>query len=144
MDSNIYDWGCAPSPTSRIDLETILLEADGTTLSKPSIDEDEKDLIEQGVFFEPDDLPIQIAKGADNRCHANTAACWDANRDKCVIATGYALFNDVWMQHSWLMLKSSNSEEEPTIIETTYAAKLYFGILLNNQQSEEFLYNNFH
>lgn len=75
-----------------------------------------------------------IIKGEPSRCHSNSAAIWDANRDKCSICTGYALSRDgMWRQHTWVATSAGD------IVETTVRRVCYFGYVLSEEESEEFL-----
>jgi len=126
-------------------LEKILLELGGDKFCLPKDGEDDIDLLlVEGHFYAPEDLVIHKMIGEDHRCHANSAACWAENRDNCLIVTGYALFNDIWMQHTWVMVGDVENGNEPTLVETTVLADEYFGVVLTPEQCEEFFENNWH
>ncbi|HAS8541320.1 TPA: hypothetical protein I7730_16170 [Vibrio vulnificus] len=125
-------------------LEKVLLSFSGDRFTKPSSPEDDiNELLSSGLCYAPEDLLVTSMPGEAHRCHANAAACWEANRETCLIVTGYALFNGTWMQHSWLMSYDPYSGDEATLIETTEKADDYFGIILTPEQCEEFLKHNF-
>ena len=72
--------------------------------------------------------------------NSNSALLWDANREKCQIATGYALSADgCWRQHSWVVQPLTTKYR---IWETTEKRIAYFGFILNDEECEEFYYNN--
>ncbi|ELP5898612.1 hypothetical protein QTV49_000486 [Vibrio vulnificus] len=124
-------------------LEKILLELVGEKFCQPKEGEEDIDsLISEGLFYAPEDLVIKKMIGDDHRCHANSAACWAANRDNCLIVTGYALFNDIWMQHIWVMVGDAENGNEPTLVETTVLADEYFGVVLTPEQCRAFFENN--
>lgn len=124
-------------------LKSSLLELGGERFSFPRAEEDDIDaLITDGLAFAPDDLMIATMPGDDHRCHNNSAECWNVNRDKSLIVTGYALFDSTWMQHTWLMCGDVDNGSEPTLVETTEIADEYYGIVLNQEQCELFYQNN--
>ena len=76
-------------------------------------------------------------RGEPCRCHSNSAACWDENRELCRICTGYALSKDgVWRQHSWVLTNDG------TVVETTEKRVQYFGYVMTEEECEEFLESN--
>lgn len=77
-------------------------------------------------------------KGEPCRCHSNSALCWDENRERCRICTGYALSKDgMWRQHSWVY-----DLIDKVVIETTEKRVAYWGILLEVPECEAFLMSN--
>ena len=64
-------------------------------------------------------------------------ACFFHIKYNFKIITGYALYNDEWIQHSWGFSKNN-------IIETTKIKfKLYYGYELTPEESEEFCFSNY-
>ena len=67
-------------------------------------------------------------------CHSNVAELYEDKGYK--IATGWALSSDgLWRQHSWCI-------DNKTIIETTKKRKKYFGFVLTDTESQEFILLN--
>jgi hypothetical protein len=92
------------------------------------------DLLKRGQLWYGD--RISMMKGEDSRCHKNSAECWNANKDKLAIVTGYALTNDgMWRQHSWCVWGKCRANR---IVETTVARQLYYGIVLSPSECQEF------
>lgn len=96
-------------------------------------DEDAEKVLERGQFFYGSKY---MKKGEDCRCHQNAAYLWDANRDRCQIATGYALSEDgLWRQHSWVVQPMTRTVK---VWETTVERVAYFGVVLNDEECQEF------
>jgi hypothetical protein len=75
--------------------------------------------------------------GEPIRCHANSAALWDANRNKLRLVTGYGLTRDgMWRQHSWCI------DQDDRVVETTVKRLLYYGFILNRDEANLFHLNN--
>lgn len=125
------------------DLEKILLEEDGDSVIE-TMEEDLKDLIEHGTFFELEDYEYEVIPMRGSQCHANSSNFYsnfvdDPNRssEEIAICTGWALSNGKWFQHSWIFMPF-----DEVIIETTEPRDLYYGFVLNDKDTEEFLFNN--
>lgn len=105
-----------------------------------AFDEEDYDAIMQrGQLFYGNHA--QMMPGAPSQCHSNSAYLWDANRGRCQIATGYALSEDgMWRQHSWVVQPLTVSWR---IWETTEKRVAYFGVVFNDDECEEFLWNNY-
>ena len=70
------------------------------------------------------------------QCHSNCAQLWDKHPKTCTIATGWALSKDgIWRQHTWIL-------KARTIIETTEARTMYYGIVLSNEEANSFWWHN--
>lgn len=96
-------------------------------------DEDAEKVLERGQFFYGSKY---MKKGEDCRCHQNVAYLWDANRGRCQIATGYALSEDgLWRQHSWVVQPMTRTVK---VWETTVERVAYFGVVLNDEECQEF------
>jgi len=65
--------------------------------------------------------------GATSRCHANVAARFALGQ--CRFATGYALNDGIWRQHSW------GVNDAGEILETTAPREAYFGIVLDRARA---------
>ena len=92
-------------------------------------------IVNRGQFFRG--YNARMMKGDPCRCHSNSAAMWDANRNKVRIVTGYALTDDgMWCQHTWCIDK----DDKP--IETTEKRLLYYGFILNDDEAQKFLDEN--
>jgi hypothetical protein len=125
------------------DLEKILLDEAGEKVTE-RLEEDLVDLIKHGDFFELEDYEYEVVPMRQSQCHANSATFYsnfvdDTNNseDEIAICTGWALSNGMWVQHSWIYLLFDD-----IIIETTEPRDLYYGIILNREDTNEFLYNN--
>lgn len=115
-----------------------LLEFGGNIACMDLYDEDAEKIMERGQFWYGEHA--RMKKGRPSQCHSNSALLWDANREKCQIATGYALSADgCWRQHSWVVQPLTTKYR---IWETTEKRIAYFGFILNDEECEEFYYNN--
>lgn len=66
------------------------------------------------------------------KCHSNCAKLWSKNPKNNRIATGWALSDDgIWRQHTWI-------HKGKTIIETTEPRTLYFGMVLRDEEANNF------
>lgn len=93
-------------------------------------------LLERGIVFE--EVSVLI-RGEPSHCHENAARMWNEAREVYSIATGYALSADgLWRQHSWL-LRNHPTGRQHRLIETTVKRVKYFGIILDEQDAEEFV-----
>lgn len=83
-------------------------------------------------------LPIKKIDGVSNRCHLNVSDNYiKCKTKKPKIVTGYALHNNVWFQHSWLIKNKMLLETTPIIFEK------YYGYVLTPDESSEFCFNNY-
>lgn len=71
-------------------------------------------------------------RGEEHGCHLNSAKLWRKGPERYGLITGFALSHEVWRSHSWLM----NAKDQ--IIETTYPCELYYGVILDTDESEKF------
>lgn len=120
-----------------IELGKKLMEIGGRGLVIDGSDNDIEKIIERGRPFEIKGRKMMM--GEPSQCHSNTAGLYDSNKDKVNIVTGYALAEDGdWRQHSWGVMK-----EKGKIVETTNKYLAYFGFILTDDESEEFVYDNY-
>lgn len=115
-------------------LESLLVNSAGGKLCRPAYEEDLEKILSRGVLV--DKKGAYLMKGRPNQCHENSALCWDANRDKSSIMTGYCLDGGLWRQHSWVI------DNKGRIVETTFLREAYFGFPLNLEESEYFYFMN--
>jgi hypothetical protein len=118
------------------ELETRLLDLGGTTallfLREPRAGE----LLDRGRSFSGDGA--RRARGKKSDCHANAARLFCRSEGKVRIASGYALSPDgLWRQHSW-----GWDPEKSLVIETTEDRDLYYGYVLDDPESLEFILGN--
>lgn len=127
------------------DLRDILLSEDGETVTEV-LEEDLDRLIDDGEFFDTDEYEIITIGMRQSKCHSNSAAFYENfindennSEDEIEIVTGWALLDGDWVQHSWLLLTYDYQ-----IIETTSLKRdIYYGVRLNNKETELFLYENY-
>ena len=118
------------------DLEKRLLDAGGLVallfLPEPHVGE----LLERGRTF-PECWP-QLRRDKQSDCHRNAARLFCRTKGAVRIASGYALSDDsLWRQHSWGVKAKTRR-----VIETTEHRLRYFGFVLNDAESMEFLLGN--
>jgi hypothetical protein len=58
--------------------------------------------------------------GKPHECHSNAADLWAKGTDKYRLVTGYALMDNHWVSHSWVV-------DDKKLYETTHRFDLYFG-----------------
>ena len=97
-------------------------------------EEDLDKLLTRGELFEPDEVVVR--RMTPSKCHRNCADVYEKNKNLKIV-TGWALLDNVWVQHTWLYDNEYNE-----IIETTEWRERYFGFILNVEESEEFCYSN--
>jgi len=100
-------------------------------------DEDIEKILKNGKLFTKVNKALsKKMRGKTNQCHYNASHCWDANRDKTQLATGFYLTDNIWREHSWVVYNNK-------VIETTdnVAAK-YFGYIMSQEDAEDFLWDN--
>ena len=121
-----------------------LLSTGGVEVCLPIEEEDLDDILKYGQLW--DNLTVKYMTGRPSKCHSNSAALWDANRDSykdghaVIICTGYALSDDgVWRQHSWLVHAKSRANN---LIETTVPRIAYFGFGMPFSMAEDFYWEN--
>lgn len=100
----------------------------------PSKEQDLDKIISRGDKI--DTHNIIFVEGRTNECHENSALLYKNNDSVTEIGTGWALSDDgLWRQHSWAMRGSE-------LIETTVERSVYYGILLKNNEAQEFVNEN--
>lgn len=115
-------------------LKKTLLDIGGWGACIPHIEPDLLKILERGRRFPG---RSKMMRGEPCRCHSNSAACWDENRELCRICTGYALSRDgMWRQHSWVYTNDG------AVVETTEKRVAYFGFVMDEDECEEFLAQN--
>ena len=96
-------------------------------------------LLERGELLEG---CTELVAGESRQCHLNAARLWIKQRKELAIVIGYALSEDgLWRQHSWL-IRHKPDPGEACLIETTLRRVKYFGVILNEAESERFSQNN--
>lgn len=123
-------------------LKNLLLDVGGRGFCNPWMDEPHIDpLLSRGMFWKGDEAYFNY--GAPNRCHSNASCAWMQNRERVVIATGYALSDDgLWRQHSWYFDLFGSDSGGVALVETTSPRIAYFGFVLTYRESELFAYEN--
>lgn len=116
-------------------LKKKLLNIGGYAVILPVIEEDFDKIMWRGELFRK----YTMMRGQRNQCHRNSSLCWEANKDKVDLCTGYGLSKEggVWRQHSWCVSKATG-----VVIETTVGRIAYFGFRMNQDESELFLFEN--
>jgi hypothetical protein len=100
----------------------------------PSKEPDLDRIISKGDEINPHN--IIFTKGRSNECHENSALLYKNGESITEIGTGWALSDDgLWRQHSWAMRGSE-------LVETTVERSVYYGILLKNDEAQEFINKN--
>lgn len=127
-------------PKGMFELRNLLLSFGGEDVCFIGIEEDLNDILAYGQFWFGKNA--KMMKGYMSKCHANSAALWQNNKEKTRICTGYALSDDgMWRQHSWVLQFKERSNQ---IIETTTKRIGYFGFCMNTERCERFANENYY
>ena len=134
--------GVQPMESNRVakmyELRKLLLSFGGSEVCMPGYDEDAQHIIERGQLWYGD--RIHMMKGQPSQCHRNSSYCWEANQDKTVLCTGYALSEDsMWRCHSWLVELRPRKNR---IVETTVPRVAYFGFGMTSDEAWKFYFDN--
>lgn len=113
----------------RTTIDAVLLTHGGTRVVHQD-DQYDGVLARSGAVFRP--KKVTLKKGQERNCHRNSSGLYLLHHPAYRIATGYALLDDVWIRHSWLLAGD-------TIIETTTKFPLYFGVVLDDFQAARFV-----
>ena len=106
----------------------------GYVVAPPSVDRDVPALLERGLVMHG---PIKVKRMRSSMCHQNIFTVWRSKVPRLIaIGTGYALSEDgLWRQHSWGVLRDG-------LLETTAIRSMYFGLLLQGKDAQEFAMRN--
>lgn len=100
----------------------------------PSYEPDSKSLVERGHIISSEN--VIYTKMRDSQCHMNVRYLYLEDDSIDDIATGWALSSDgLWRQHSWAIKNGS-------VVETTVGRDIYYGIILNEEERNEFIKMN--
>jgi hypothetical protein len=97
-------------------------------------------ILERGRLAEP--VNVEYKAGKPNQCHLNTSLEYLAGYPAYRVVAGFALATEepdgdiaggVWVRHSWLQTRNSR------IVETIPSWKLYFGVVLNKEETTHFV-----
>ena len=89
-------------------------------------------LLQRGQLFAEQ---VQLRPGKPNECHFNAATLWFRHTDNSKLVTGYALTDNIWFAHSWVI-------EGTTLVETTSPFDCYFGVILDPLEALKFWTGN--
>ena len=139
-----------PSSAATLPLHLLaarLLRIGGTSVLFPPDDPAYMRRLLRGERWTPGvNAALRRQPGAPSQCHRNTARWWEANAPthgvRVAMVTGYALTPDdgLWREHTWgLWLRPRAGT---TIVETTVARSVYFGLVLTPADAELFLLAN--
>lgn len=128
----------SPLKKKMFKLRDALLSFGGEEVCLPSLEEDIDNILNRGQAWMGD--KVDMMRGQPSQCHSNSAACWQENKSKTTIATGYALSEDgLWRQHSWVIhLKPRQNR----VVETTKKRLIYYGFAMTEKECEDFAYWN--
>lgn len=123
---------------SMLDLRAKLLSFGGSEVCMVGYDEDADNIVNRGQLWYGD--RIHMMRGQPSQCHRNSSYCWEANQDKTVLCTGYALSESgMWRCHSWLVELRPRKNR---IVETTVPRVAYFGFGMTNDEAWKFYFDN--
>lgn len=122
------------SPAEAEQLKRMLLHYGGEFVDASlDSDPDLTKLIKRGVMMNGSAALIMTGKPIN--CHGNAGTLWLDGVGR--ICTGYALIHNSgqWVQHSWALVSQQ-------IIETTVKRDVYFGFVLDDEESKDFVEDN--
>lgn len=117
------------------DLKFKLLSIGGHGV-KLGLDSEEEQIrmINDGRIY---DETVNFISGTPNKCHRNVSSLFRRSGNGFKIVSGYALIDDVWIQHSW-------GFDRNCIIETTKIKfDSYYGYELTLEESDDFCFSNY-
>lgn len=137
LNPDPFPW--APGRAAKMfELRKLLLSFGGSEVCMPAYDEDVQRIIDRGQLWYGD--RIHMMKGRPSQCHRNSSYCWEANKDKAVLCTGYGLSEDgMWRSHSWLVELRPRRNK---IVETTVPRIAYFGYGMTTEEAWDFYFDN--
>lgn len=131
-----YEGKIAHNLLPLLELRDFLLGFGGEEVCLPAHESDLENILSRGQLWYGD--RVEFMKGEPCECHRNTCYLWLGNKARILIATGYALSDDgMWRQHTWGVYP-----QKKKIIETTVERVLYFGFVMNLEESENFTFLN--
>lgn len=93
-----------------------------------------KAILARGQFWYGD--IVEVNYGEIRQCHKNSAELWASDKVNRKIVTGYALSQDaMWRQHTWVI---EIRGDKNIIIETTEPRIGYFGVVLLDEEAQQF------
>lgn len=116
----------------RTRLERTLLSLGGSKVIWQDSDPQVALIAAQGQLFPQS---VELRPGPPHYCHANAADLWARTPDRYKLVTGYALSDDTWWDHSWVI-------EGKTLLETTGRFERYFGVALVPFLAHKFWFDN--
>lgn len=91
-------------------------------------------LLQDGESLSP--ASVVYVDGEPSQCHRNAAVLYEKEDSVTKIGAGWALSDDgLWRQHSWAM-------RGDVLVETTEPRVLYFGVLFDGSDADEFVAKN--
>ena len=98
-------------------------------------EEEQNRMLDEGKIYNGQ---VNYITMVNNKCHRNVADKYKNGSPGIKIISGYALFDDIWLQHSWLFNKMNR------IVETTNIKwDKYYGYELTKEESENFCFDNY-
>lgn len=123
--------------TGLLMLHKKLLSFGGVRTVLPVVEDDLRNIMERGQLWLGENP--KMMPGRPSQCHRNSASCWERNKYRTILCTGYALSEDgLWRQHSWLV-----DFKHQQIVETTVPRVAYFGFAMTQEEAEDFCENNY-
>ena len=120
-----------------LELHEKLLSFGGVRTCLPVLEDDLANILDRGQVWLG--KTIKMMPGVPSQCHRNSSACWNVNRNRTILCTGYALSEDgLWRQHSWLV-----DFRHQQVVETTVPRVAYFGFAMTQEEAEDFLAENY-
>ncbi len=116
------------------ELKARLLATGGKAVCFAHDEPDIQEILSRGKVFSA--KSISLRPGHLNSCHGNVAHLWSRSSGESKIVTGYAVGHDgVWRQHTWAV---EDRNDKPMLIETTQPMRLYYGFVLDADESVYF------
>lgn len=136
----INDPTLTPSRSSAYgdELHNLLLTLGGHHASIDLFDDDLPAILQDGHLMEEENYPVVVMEnGVPSQCHRNCSAIWRSGEWQGYICTGYALYEGVWLPHSWML------DDQDCIYETTTLKReKYFGVILDGETAGSFAWKN--
>lgn len=118
-----------------------LLEIGGKKLASCNYEPHLEELLSDGHLINPSSIEV-IEAGEMSQCHRNCSQIFMMREenfedsDKVEIGVGWGLSDEIWRQHTWLVINNDK------IIETTVKRNNYYGITMKGERAEKYAMKN--
>lgn len=127
------------------ELSRALLEFGGEEAVLPAFEPELDRIVDRGQLWSGQAGRVQMVVGHKHQAHRNCARYWAKRPDRAFLATGFALDTmGLWRRHAWILEPDVvfPRPRPAIVVETTESHKLYFGFVLDLDESLSFCLNH--